>query len=254
MLNLLKSIYVSLIVFKSRIYYRLRHLLKTFTLKGVRLTISDDAVLSKNLLLSVLQGGYEDKENKVLKEKLEWDDIVLELGACIGFNSITAAKINGGKVVSYEANPHLIPVLKLNQELNHISFEVRNKILLGQKSVPGTIPFNISHNACMSSFIDYSMPEHRVKETKLIETEFAGDAITAIAPTFLMVDIEGGEEEFFSQPDFLKNSSIKKILIDVSPDIIGERRCSEVVKNIMNSDFDLVTGSCHDSVLYFIRK
>ena len=254
MMNRLKSIYVRLVFFKSNIQYHLRHLLKNYTLKGIRLSINDDKTLSKDLLLSVLQGGYEDKENKVLNEKLESNDIVLELGACIGFNSITAAKINGGKVVSYEANPNLIPILKKNQELNNISFEVRNKILLGKKSNPGTIPFNISENACMSSFIDYSMSGHQVKETKLIETEFAGDAISALSPTFLMVDIEGGEEELFSQSDFLKNSSIKKILIDVSPAIIGESGCSEVVKNIMNAGFDLVTASCNDSVLYFIRK
>ena len=105
-MNRLKSIYVRLVFFKSNIQYHLRHLLKNYTLKGIRLSINDDKTLSKDLLLSVLQGGYEDKENKVLNEKLESNDIVLELGACIGFNSITAAKINGGKVVSYEANPN----------------------------------------------------------------------------------------------------------------------------------------------------
>src|SRR5687767_6135156 len=123
--KLLKSIYYNSVIFKSKIHYRLRHVLKTFTLKGVKLNISNDAVLSKDVLLSLLQGGYEDKENRIVHDHVKKDDFVVELGGGLGFNSISVAKLNSGKIISYEANPNLIPLIKQNQELNQVFFEVR---------------------------------------------------------------------------------------------------------------------------------
>src|SRR5687767_1030526 len=229
--KLLKSIYFNAVIYKSKIHYQLRHSLKTFTLKGVRLFINDDSVLSKDVLLSLLQGGYEDKENKIIKDHLEPGDTVLELGAGLGFNSITIAKINGGKIVSYESNPYLISLIKRNQELNNVSFEVRNKILVSKKSGIRTMPFNIAVNVCMSSVKTYSVPGYVAAETRQIETEFTEDVLAELSPTFLVVDIEGGEEDFFSQPDLLGNSLVKKIMVEVHPEIIGDNACSVIVKN-----------------------
>ena len=253
-IRLLKSIYFNGVVYKSKIHYRLRHSLKTFTLKGVRLFINDDSVLSKDVLLSLLQGGYEDKENKIIRDNLEKGDRVLELGAGLGFNSIAIAKINGGKIVSYESNPHLISLIKRNQALNNVSFEVRNKILVNKKSGIRAIPFNIAENVCMSSVKNYSVPGFVLVETLQIETEFVDDVLKELSPTFLVVDIEGGEEEFFSQPEFLTNSPVKKIMVEVHPEIIGDNACSLIVKNIISAGFDLVTESSYGSVLYFRKK
>ena len=252
--RLLKSVYFNSVIFKSKIHYRLRHVLKTFTLKGVKLFIDDDSVLSKDVLLSLLQGGYEDKENKIIMDNLEPGDTVLELGAGLGFNSIAAAKINGGKIVSYESNPYLISLIKRNQELNNVSFEVRNKILLSKKSGVRAMPFNIAVNVCMSSVKNYSAPGYLVAETRQIETEFAGDVLGEFSPTFLVVDIEGGEDEFFGQPDLLSNSSVKKIMVELHPEIIGVDACSVIVKNIISAGFNLVTESSSGSVLYFNKK
>lgn len=254
LIRLLKSIYFNGVVYKSKIHYRLRHSLKTFTLKGVRLFINDDSVLSKDVLLSLLQGGYEDKENKIIKDNLEKGDRVLELGAGLGFNSIAIAKINGGKIVSYESNPHLISLIKRNQALNNVSFEVRNKILVSKKPGIRAIPFNIAENVCMSSVKNYSVPGFVLVETLQIETEFVDDVLKELSPTFLVVDIEGGEEEFFSQPEFLTNSPVKKIMVEVHPEIIGDNACSLIVKNIISAGFDLVTESSYGSVLYFRKK
>lgn len=252
--KLLKSFYFNAVIFKSKIHYQFRHLLKTFTLKGVKLFINDDSVLSKDVLLSLLQGGYEDKENKIIKDNLEPGDTVLELGAGLGFNSIAAAKKNSGKIVSYESNPYLISLIKRNQQLNDVSFEVRNKILVSKKSGIRAMPFNIGVNVCMSSVKNYSAPGYLVAETRQIETEFSEDVLRELSPTFLVVDIEGGEEEFFSQPDLLIHSTIHKIMVEVHPEIIGVEACSAIVKNIISAGFNLVTESSSGSVLYFNKK
>lgn len=251
--RLLKSFYKSAVLFKSIIQYRLRHLIKTFSLKGVKLCIND-AGLSKDVLLSVLQGGYEDIEHRIMLENLKPDDRILELGAGLGFNSIAAAKVNGGKILAYESNPYLIPLIKRNQQINHVSFEVRNKILVSQQSHFPTLSFNISDNENMSSTRQYQREGHRIKEVVEIETEYIGDVIASFSPTFLVVDIEGGEEDLFSHPDFLLKSSINKILIEVDPEIIGEDACTSVVKNILDAGFNLITRCCEDSRLYFQRK
>ena len=253
-MSLLKSVYTNLIVSKSKVHYRLRHLLKTFSLDGIKLTISDDKILSEFVLLSLLQGGYEDKEHKVIKEKMEASDVVLELGAGMGFNSITAAKINGGKIVSYEANPALIPLIKRNQQLNEISFEIRNKILLSQRPVSSSALFHVGKNFNTSSLKDYMMGDHSVTETIQVETAYLGDVLTELSPTFLIVDIEGAEADFFSKPDILLHSSVQKILVDLHPWVIGNDGCSEVVRNIMDAGFSMDSEWCNNSIFYFSRK
>jgi FkbM family methyltransferase len=254
MQKLLRSGYIGLVKFKSNIQYNLRKVLKTFTLKGVRLSINDDKVLSKFVLLSVLNGGYEDKENKVIKEKLQPGDIMLELGAGLGFNSITAAKINGGKIVSYEANPYLFSLIKRNQELNQAFFEIRNKILLNVKPISSSIPFNISANFNFSSVKDYKVADHSVVEVKQIETEYLPDVLAELSPTFLMVDIEGGEQDFFSKPEIFLNSSVQKILVDLHPWVIGDDGCTSVIRNVISAGFDLETEWCCESIFYFSRR
>lgn len=250
MQNLLKSGYVGLVNFKSKIHYNLRHVLKTFTLNGVKLYI-DDPILSKDVFLSLLQGGYEDKEAKIIKEKLKPEDTVLELGAGLGFNSIIAAKINGGKITAYEANPSLIPLIKKNQHLNRITFEVRNKILVNDNSSGKTVPFNIGANVNMSSVKNYK--ENSIIEVKQIETEFLPDVLTKLSPGFFIVDIEGGELDLFSIPDMLRNSSVKKILVELHPWVIGDDACTSVIKNILAAGFKMETEWCIDSVFYFSR-
>lgn len=252
--RLLKSFYKGAVLFKSKIQYRLRHQLKVHTLKGVKLSIDDDDVLSKDVLLSVLQGGYEDIENRVMLENLDPEDRILELGAGLGFNSIAAAKINGAKVLAYESNPYLIALIKRNQQINHISFEVRKKILVSQRSLTPVISFNISENENMSSVKNYQREGHKIKEVVEVETEYIGDVVASFLPTFLIVDIEGGEEDLFSHTDFLLNTSIHKILVEVDPEIIGEDACTAVVKNILDVGFNLVTRYCEDSRLFFRRK
>jgi FkbM family methyltransferase len=252
--RLLKSIYKDAVLLKSKMQYRLRHQLKVHTLKGIKLSIDDDATLSKNVLLSILQGGYEDIENRIMLANLDPEDKVLELGAGLGFNSIAAAKVNGGKVLAYESNPYLMTLIRCNQQYNHVSFEVRNKILVSRRSLTPTISFNISENENMSSVKNYQRDGHRIKEVVEVETEYIGDVIGSFSPTFLIVDIEGGEEDLFSNTDFLLNTSISKILIEVDPEIIGEEACTAVIKNILDAGFNLHTRYCEDSRLYFKKK
>ncbi len=251
--NPLKSAYVGFITLKSNVRYWLRHAFKTFTLKGIRLSISNDRLLSKNALLAIFQGGYEDKENKLIKEKLSQEDIVLELGAGVGFNSITAAKINGAKIVSYEANPDLLPLIRYNQQLNRISFEIRNKILLTEVTSDSLTPFNIGVNFNTSSTKDYEGADHLVIETKQIRAEYLPDILKEISPTFLMIDIEGGEIDLFNKPDIFRKSSVKKILIDLHPWVIGDDGCNKVITNILDAGFCIDIESCYNSIFYFYR-
>lgn len=253
MIKLLKSVYFNAVVFKSKIHYRLRHILKTFTLKGVKLNISNDEVLSKDVLLSLLQRGYEDKENKIIRDHIDKDDIVLELGTGLGFNSITVAKMNEGKIVSYEGNPYLIPQIKKNQELNQVFFDIRNRILVSRETGGGTLPFTVLENVCAST-LRKPPAGFKIKETKQVETESARDVLNEIKPSFLIVDIEGWEEDFFSRPDLLIDSTVKKILVELHPDIIGDDAASGVVQNIMKAGFNLVTESSYESVLFFRKR
>jgi hypothetical protein len=79
------------------------------------------------------------------------------------------------------------------------------------------------------------------------------EVLEEVKPTYLIVDIEGGEEDFFEDCSFLQKSSIKKILLELHANIIGEEKCSMVIENIIKSGFKIRLDSSPKNVIYFFK-
>ncbi len=106
------------------------------------MNVSHD-IISKEIAGSIIRGDYEIDENSILKEPLSADDVLPELGTGLGFNAICAAKINGGKVISFEGNPNMIPLIRENMKRNNVSFELSNEILISKNFGDRHLRFSI---------------------------------------------------------------------------------------------------------------
>lgn len=88
-----------------------------------------------NLLKALSFGSYEKDEVRLLKQYVQPHDIVLELGAGIGFMGCVAQTfINCGQYVSFEANPNLIEIIRNNMQQNNVVFDIRNAVLMDESS------------------------------------------------------------------------------------------------------------------------
>lgn len=238
---------------KSRyilLYYVFRKSIKWKKLNSVYLNITDQ-MISKPLFGNIVFGDYEIDENEILHETLTRDDVVLELGTGLGYNSISAAKINNNKVVTFEGNPNLIPLIRQNMKKNKVDFSLTNKIVLSKDFGTANFEFNVVEDFWSSSLKNNI--NSKILEKVTVESCDVNKILQELHPTYLIVDIEGGEEDFFEDCSFLEGSSIKKILLELHANIIGEEKCSMVIANIIKSGFKIRLDSSPKNVIFFFR-
>lgn len=212
--------------------------------QGVKL-ILDKLLISNHIRNILYRYSYEREEVSILIKVLNKEDIVMEVGAGMGFLSIFCSKRNNNKVIAYEANPDLIRLIKYNYKLNNVTPEIKNIILSDKKE---KVDFYLEKNFYSSSTVQRTREAEVIK----IQTEDINTEIIKYKPTFLIIDIEGGEKDLVKKINFEKNS-ISKLLIELHPHIIGDEKVNDIIKYLMNNNFLLDTAKSGNYVYYFYR-
>lgn len=182
-------------------------------------------------------GGYEKNERKLLNKYLCATDSVLEMGACIGVVSLTINKIlvEKTKQVSIEPNPEMIGYLKENKKYNHGQFHIENCIV----SRANKIDFYIGGKAFLSSSTLGSGKKIMAVGKSLEDLMSQYFEFTAV-----IMDIEGGELEFFRSFD-LKMTKIRLIVWEThcSPTMLSEIELDECYNLLKSYGFYLLEKS-----------
>ena len=181
----------------------------------------DPAVLSPKLRRMLRAKTYELKEFEAIRALVGPDDTVLELGAGIGFMSTVAARRCGARrVVSYEANPALIPYIRAVHQANGVSdrAEVRNALLAGRKGKP--VDFHIRKNLLASS-LDAMQGDSDggVIATEKVEVHGINTVLKELSPSVLICDIEGAEADLLPRADL---SGLRLAIVELHPQWIGQ--------------------------------
>jgi hypothetical protein len=79
------------------------------------------------------------------------------------------------------------------------------------------------------------------------------EEINQVKPTFLIVDIEGGEKELIPMIDF-KNNNIQKIIIEIHPHVIGEYKASKIIEYLIVNGFSMNFKETKGIVFMFERE
>ena len=175
---------------------------------------------------------YEGQEIRGALHVVKKGDTVLELGAGLGFVGAAIAKNCKPKsVMSFEANPELIPHIENMYKINKIekTIQVKNAALFSQSSPPKTVDFFLG-----KSFLGSSLsPDIRgaVKKVSIPTAEFS-KVNKKLEANVLVLDIEGGELDFLDHADI---SGMRAIVIEFHPSIYGiegMRKCKNILQNI----------------------
>lgn len=176
-------------------------------LPGAKLDVSYPTI-SDNIRGYIARGKYEAEERELIFEHLSEQDIVLEVGAGMGYISCVCASIlkDKDRLYAYEANPKLAEIIEQNKRLNNVEFHSRNALL---GTFDGKVDFYIPEDFWGASM--KPLPNARRVE---IDVQHIDKAMSEIQPSFLIMDIEGGEVDVLPSMNL---SSVNTICLEVHP-------------------------------------
>lgn len=164
--------------------------LASFNIDGIKLRVPGHC-LTPPLTRALESGRYEGNERAALKLHLEPGDRVLELGAGAGYLSILSAEIvGGGNVVSIEANPTMLEVLRKNLDSNSArGVDLRHGAVVGDGHAGETVRFRVNQAFWASSLAGETTGDNVVEVPALRLT----DLLEEVQPTVVVMDVEGAE-------------------------------------------------------------
>ena len=187
-------------------------------LKNEFVIIDGDKIFldEKDSLLLSINKIYEKNETNFVKDSVNKGDIVIDIGANIGYYTLMFAKLVGdtGKIYAFEPDPKNFSILEKNIQVNGY-----NNIILEKKAVSnklGKSTLYMNENSAGSSM---HKPNNVVNQIYVdlitLDNYFEVNTIT---PDFIKIDIEGYELNALKGMESILQSSDKtKIMIEYNP-------------------------------------
>lgn len=224
--------------------YQIRKLLRprVITNDGVRIDLGP--VAGTRYARALYRDDHERDERDIVRRQLADCDTVLELGAGLGLVTIECCRrIGSERVHAFEANPELEPVLRRNFALNGVAPQLQLRLVSLQ---PGRQEFYIADRFVQSS-------RAALNSARRIELDSLPlpQVLAETRPTFLILDIEGGELDLADPSVDL--TGVRKLCVEMHPHLIGDDGVSRVTAALLHRGFNLRLSACRGCVLYFER-
>ncbi|MDP5083956.1 MAG: FkbM family methyltransferase [Yoonia sp.] len=193
-------------------------------------------------------GRYETGECKALSDLLQAGDTVLELGAGVGLLSTVAALSEGvKKVITVEANPEIIPLIKETHRLNG----ARNVTLVNAIAMTGKTKaanFYLRKDFWASSMEPDSRPYERAVKVPGCNIS---QLVAEHRPTVIVCDIEGGELGLFDDVDL---SGVRAIIIEFHAKVYGQKNVDAISRLFAKNGLAVVPVDKPTTVRRFLRR
>ena len=191
---------------------------------------------------------YEEKETEAALRVLRAGDVVIELGAGIGYMSTLAAtKRAVAHVHSFEANPHLVPYIEAVHAANGVANATVTNAILGPSA--GERDFYLRDPMLGSSL---SLLEGEETPPSVKVDVLDGNAVLRDRrPDVLICDIEGAEAELIPRLDL---SGLRAAILETHPQWIGPEGVNAVMGAFMAAGLAYYHRGSHGKVLAFRRE
>lgn len=186
--------------------------------------------LNETRIARLNEGRYEGQEIRGALHVVGPGDRVLEIGAGLGVvGAVIALRAQPEAILSFEANPELIPEIARLHALNDLSqlIELRNRVLWAGADRPASMPFHIR-----SSYLGSSLLNAGARPSVVVEVETAdmAEVVAEFRPTVLVMDIEGGELALLEGMDL---APFRAVVLEFHPEayeLAGMRRCKTILR------------------------
>lgn len=172
---------------------------------------------------SLYSERYERGEVFALLAHLDATDRVVEFGSGLGLLTILAARRAGShRVWSYEANPRLLPLIREHCRLNGVEPHLRH----GAVGVGlGSAVLHLGEEHSSSSILEPATTAVRTVVPRLD----AAEEVERFRPTFLVVDVEGGEAEIIPR---IAWEGIDKLLLEIHPEVLPSGEEGRILRHL----------------------
>jgi FkbM family methyltransferase len=173
-----------------------------------------------SLWLSI-NGVHEKFETDLVKQEIKKGDVVIDIGANIGYYTLIFAKLVGdtGKVFAFEPDPTNFELLRKNIEVNGYKNVTLKQKALSDKE--GKVVLTLIKQNTASHHI--SSEQQAPKNSIQVDTITADDYFKNFEHKidFIKMDVEGAESKVLSgMTNLLKNNVDLKMMVEYNPDAI----------------------------------
>lgn len=209
--------------------------MKSFDIGDITLIIPADQI-NDPLRAALEEGRYEGGERAAMAQFLRPDDRVLDLGAGAGLISILAARIVGGRnVVAVEASPKMQRALHRNLRRNGAGqVRVMSGAIVPDAHEGAEVGFAVRAAFWASAIAGETEGKGRVEKVPAMRF---GEVMEAARPTFVMIDIEGGELAL-SGEDWPE--TVRMIVMEVHPQIYPPEKLDAMMADFERAGFSEV--------------
>jgi FkbM family methyltransferase len=195
-----------------------RRLTKTFAIvEGHKMFLDEEDALHLSIF-----GVYEPMETEIVQKEVKKGDVVLDIGANIGYYTLIMARIVGdnGKVFAFEPDPSNFALLKKNVEANGYK-----NVVLVQKAVSdktGQVRLYLNPNKTVDHRIfDSGDGRQSIAIEAVRLDDYFADFTGKIA--FIKMDVQGAEGGVVQgMPDLLQRNHDIKITMEFSPTLLQQ--------------------------------
>lgn len=227
-MNFFQKVNFQAVKFVRMVWYSIRYTIHPFkTIDGI--TIPVHLKYGYSVLRFIDNKKYESGEITIIKKTLKKDDRVLELGTGLGFISAFCAKnIGSANVFTFEANSYLKQSISDLYIRNHVNPALKFNILGKENKI---IFFYVNKNSLLASGLQRTSVRAQRIEAK---QENLNEKIKDIKPTYLIMDIEGGEYDIIKEIEF---QTIHKVQFELHPDVLDKKKVSDIFLKLESSGF-----------------
>lgn len=195
----------------------------------------------------ILDGIRERRSTGIMERFIRPDDVILELGANIGYYVLIESTVLSDKAHIYavEPGPQNVELLKKNIALNDISnIEVSHMAMSNQK---GTAKLYLGQACNLHSLIDSSgTSDARYVE---VRTDTVDDFLKDKKPiTFLRMDVEGYETEVIhGMQETLKSPQFKRMFVEIHPHRVSPDKMQKFLQTLADCGFEIAHSVFRDT-------
>jgi len=199
----------------------------------------------KDSLQLSLNGIYGEFETEIIKNEIKPNDVVVDIGAHIGYFTLLLAMLVGptGKVFSFEPESKNFKLLKKNIEINNYSNVIAECKAVSDKNKKCTLyTFETSSGANRLSKPDDDSKVKSIEVDSVSLDEYFKNSEFAKKIKFIKIDVEGAELLILkSMKSILHENNDVKLLLEFNPEYLLKTGCdpSDFFKIVHSENFKI---------------
>lgn len=198
--------------------------------------------IHKQLILDRIR---EKRATLIMKEFIEPEDIILELGANIGYYVLIESSnlSDKGFIYAIEPGQDNVQLLKKNIKLNNIKNIEIYELAMSDKKGISKLYLNRASNF-YSLINDTNTSRYIEVPTNTVDNFLKNKKHI----TFLRMDIEGYEVEVIKgMKKTLKDKNFKKLFVEIHPHLVPLEKMLNFLKILKNNKFEIKYAISHDN-------